>query len=112
MLSSKYYTHSLYHRPLSLTLWNSIEEVKKVAPKDRLKVISLEDGLGWEEICPFLEVPIPQETYPRGHVKEEFDTLVYGVLRPKIQAAILRLTTAIVPFVGIGTFYGYKYFRR
>ncbi|RJE26623.1 hypothetical protein PHISCL_01037 [Aspergillus sclerotialis] len=89
-----------------------IEEVKKVVPKDRLLVVNLEDGLGWEEICPFLDVPIPQEPYPRGNEKKTFDAIAYGTFGPKMKTAALRLAATVVPFVGIGAFYGYKYFRR
>jgi hypothetical protein len=39
-----------------------IEEVKQVVPNDRLLVYSLKEG--WEPLCDFLNVPIPNHSLP------------------------------------------------
>jgi hypothetical protein len=41
--------------------WN--EEVKRVVPADRLLVFEVKDG--WEPLCEFLRVPVPDVPFPR-----------------------------------------------
>ncbi|MEZ6001511.1 sulfotransferase family protein [Hyphomonas sp.] len=45
-------------------------EVKAAIPADRLLVHSAKDG--WEPLCAFLGVPVPEGPYPRTNSKEEF----------------------------------------
>lgn len=40
-----------------------IEQVKQHVPEDRLLVFSVKDG--WEPLCKFLDVPIPETPFPR-----------------------------------------------
>ena len=40
-----------------------IEEVKKVVPADKLLVYEVKQG--WEPLCDFLEVPVPDKPFPR-----------------------------------------------
>lgn len=35
-------------------------------------MVRLEDGLGWEQICPFMGIDIPHTPYPRGNIPGEF----------------------------------------
>jgi len=56
------------------------EEVKRVIPKDRLLVFEAKDG--WEKLCPFLGVPIPDKPYPNMNTTEEFQTRVRGAAPP------------------------------
>ncbi|KAI1361420.1 P-loop containing nucleoside triphosphate hydrolase protein [Xylaria arbuscula] len=51
------------------------ERVKKLVPSDRLLVAKLEDGLGWEQICPFLEVDVPTIPYPRMNDTKQFQAM-------------------------------------
>tara|TARA_R110000868_G_scaffold128005_1_gene335933 strand:- start:91 stop:672 length:582 start_codon:yes stop_codon:yes gene_type:complete len=44
--------------------------VKAAIPADRLLVHSAKDG--WEPLCAFLGVPVPDTPYPRTNSKEEF----------------------------------------
>ncbi|XRM36999.1 hypothetical protein ABZX51_000491 [Aspergillus tubingensis] len=88
-----------------------IREVKETLPKDRLLVVRLEDGLGWEEICPFLDVPIPEEKYPRGNEPDKFHKIIEDYLEPKLKAAMINLGTFVVTVAGIGGYLGWKYYR-
>ena len=45
------------------------EEVKRTVPKERLLVI--EPGSGWQPLCEFLGVPVPNEPYPSTNSREE-----------------------------------------
>ncbi|KAI2641023.1 hypothetical protein GGS21DRAFT_353898 [Xylaria nigripes] len=47
-------------------------KAKDLVPADRLLVVRLEDGLGWEQICPFLEVDTPAIPYPRVNDTKQF----------------------------------------
>ena len=47
-----------------------VEWVKKTVPSDRLFVMEL--GEGWERLCKFLDVPVPDEPYPNGNSTEDF----------------------------------------
>ncbi|KAJ8205217.1 hypothetical protein LV164_005625 [Aspergillus fumigatus] len=74
-----------------------IKAVKNTVPKDHLLVIKLEDGLGWEQICPFLGVPIPEEKYPRGNDADNFKGLVENYFRERTRAAMVRGPILIIP---------------
>ncbi|KAI0025902.1 P-loop containing nucleoside triphosphate hydrolase protein [Xylariomycetidae sp. FL0641] len=77
-----------------------LEAVKRATPPERLLTVRLEDGLGWEQICPFLGVPVPAEPYPRGNDPEEFAQIVQDHARPGVQKAIAGLTAIAVPVLG------------
>ncbi|KAL3482160.1 hypothetical protein BJX99DRAFT_252873 [Aspergillus californicus] len=79
-----------------------IASVKKIVPKERLLVLKLEDGFGWDEICPFLEIPIPEEAYPRGNEQEAFKGAAKGFLKPRIYDAIVKMGTAVAVFGVVG----------
>ncbi|GIK07270.1 hypothetical protein Aspvir_002928 [Aspergillus viridinutans] len=89
-----------------------IKAVKNTVPKERLLVVKLEDGLGWEQICPFLGVPIPEEEYPRGNDVENFKALAQGYLKERSRAAMLRLGALLVPALGVSGYLGWKYFGK
>ena len=44
-------------------------EVKRAVPKDRLLVFNVNDG--WEPLCNFLDVPIPDQPFPRVNDTKE-----------------------------------------
>lgn len=46
------------------------ESVKAEVPPDKLLVFEAADG--WAPLCEFLEVPVPDEPYPRVNTTEEF----------------------------------------
>jgi hypothetical protein len=55
------------------------EEVQRTVPSDRLLVWSVSDG--WEPLCEFLEVPVPDMPFPHLNDSKEFiDRLTDGSL--------------------------------
>ncbi|KAI0409019.1 P-loop containing nucleoside triphosphate hydrolase protein [Xylaria palmicola] len=81
-----------------------IAEVKRLVPPEQLKVIRLEDGLGWNEICPYLGVPVPDVPWPSLNTPEEFHTIV----GPRIKAAVskgIAGTSAIIAVAAVGIWY-------
>ena len=50
------------------------EEVIASVPKDRLLVFEVSQG--WEPLCAFLGVPVPDTPYPRENSREQFQSRV------------------------------------
>jgi len=46
------------------------EEVRRTVPAERLLVY--ESGAGWEPLCRFLGVPVPEAPYPKVNTSEDF----------------------------------------
>jgi Sulfotransferase domain len=64
---------------LSAAIERYQEEVKSSVPADRLLVWSVQDG--WEPLCEFLEVPVPDMPFPRLNDSKEFrDRIIDGAL--------------------------------
>ena len=57
-----------------------IEEVKRVVPADRLLVF--EASMGWQPLCEFLGVAVPEQDYPRTNSTDEFKARV-AAMQPK-----------------------------
>ncbi|KAG2226078.1 hypothetical protein INT45_011695, partial [Circinella minor] len=55
--------------------------VKEYVPKDRLLVLNLDEGIGWEKICEFLDKPVPPEPYPRSNSTSEMSANMPGFLK-------------------------------
>jgi hypothetical protein len=79
--------------------------VKRIVPPEQLKVCKLEDGFGWEEICPYLGVPVPDTKWPSLNTPEEF----HRFSGPKMQAAFVKgligTASILAPFVAVGAWY-------
>jgi hypothetical protein len=52
------------------------EAVMRAIPKDRLLVFDVREG--WEPLCSFLDVPVPEGDFPRTNHREEFWDRVEG----------------------------------
>lgn len=59
-------------------------EVKATIAPERLLVWSARDG--WEPLCHFLEVPVPDEAFPRTNSTEEFRSRLTPQNRPSVDA--------------------------
>ncbi|RWA11229.1 hypothetical protein EKO27_g3881 [Xylaria grammica] len=89
------------------------EKAKTLAPRDRLLVARLEDGFGWEQICPFLGHPIPEARYPRGNAPQEFQKMADELLMPRIRrAGLMALSAILIPALSIGALYYLKAVKR
>ncbi len=60
------------------TYQRNTEAVIAAMPPERLLVYEL--GSGWEPLCRFLEVPVPDIAYPRTNAAETFHTMVDGLM--------------------------------
>jgi len=50
--------------------------VREIIPEEQLLVFQVKEG--WEPLCKFLNVPVPEEAFPRTNNREEFWELVNG----------------------------------
>ena len=53
---------------------NYIQDVKQFVPKDRLLIINRND-IGWDHICGFLNLPVPNEPFPHDMTKHHLTKL-------------------------------------
>ncbi|KAH8650005.1 hypothetical protein BX600DRAFT_529124 [Xylariales sp. PMI_506] len=83
-----------------------IESVKKQVPPSRLHVVRLEDGLGWEQLCPLLGEDIPDIPWPMRHTPEEFEEVVGKIMAPTGKRALMRFASLVaVPVIAVATYY-------
>lgn len=74
----------------------------KITPPERLLVIKLEDGLGWEQICPFIGDEIPSIPYPRGNEPKDFKLLANSMITRHWKEAFARWTGVAVTATLVG----------
>ncbi|KAI2777326.1 P-loop containing nucleoside triphosphate hydrolase protein [Daldinia loculata] len=93
------------HKYLTENYTNYIAEVKRLVPPEQLKVCKLEDGFGWDEICPYLGVPVPDEEWPSLNTPEEFGEVAAPKLKTAFMKGMLGTTSIIAPIVAVGLWY-------
>ncbi|KAH7024731.1 uncharacterized protein B0I36DRAFT_376575 [Microdochium trichocladiopsis] len=82
---------------------------KSRIPKQQLLVCRLEDGFGWEQICPFLGKEIPKQRYPRGNAPKEFEATLKGLLAPALRkSAAIVVTVVLMPLIAAGWWWYWK----
>lgn len=74
-------------------------------PAERLLVLNLEKGFGWDDICPFLECEIPDTPYPRSNTMAEFHAAAEMVIKPAKTKTIVILSSTIVASVATVVFW-------
>ena len=62
---------------------NWVRHVKKVVPPDRLLIFEVKQG--WEPLCRFLELPVPDELFPRVNDTAE---IMWNFKKLKIMAYV------------------------
>ncbi|KAI0161097.1 P-loop containing nucleoside triphosphate hydrolase protein [Hypoxylon sp. FL1284] len=82
-----------------------IADVKRLVPAQRLKVCKLEDGFGWDELCPFLGVKKPDTEWPALNTPEQFHEIAGPTLKAAIVKGIIGTTSVIVPIIAVGIWY-------
>ncbi|KAI0594813.1 hypothetical protein F4775DRAFT_419638 [Biscogniauxia sp. FL1348] len=83
-----------------------IERAKATVPREQLLIAKLEDGFGWEEICPFLGVETPAVRYPKGNAPGEFKKLADNLFGPKFaRFGAIAVTAILVPVVSVAVWY-------
>ena len=85
---------------------NSIATVKRSVPPGQLKVFNLEDGFGWEQICPIVGKPVPNAEWPGRNTPDEFHELRRPIVRKAATKTILGMSTIVGTVVTAGIWYG------
>lgn len=55
------------------------EKVKQEIPEDRLLIFQVNEG--WEPLCKFLRVDVPETPFPRTNKKEDFHVWAKGIVK-------------------------------
>lgn len=84
---------------------NSNALVRRIVPPEQLLVVKLEDGLGWEQICPFIGEEIPDVPYPRANDPKEFKRTVQSVMWTHWRRTFAAYAAVLAPAVGVGVWY-------
>ncbi|KAI0549777.1 P-loop containing nucleoside triphosphate hydrolase protein [Xylaria curta] len=84
-----------------------ISEVKRLVPPEQLKVVKLEDGFGWNELCPYLGVPIPDTPWPSLNNPEEFQAVVGSKMKKATSRGMAGLAS-IVAIAAVAMWYGHR----
>ena len=74
-----------------------IEEVKKTVPADRLLVYDVKEG--WEPLCRFLGVPIPEGVpFPHKNDRRFFKRMIFwlGILEWGVPAGIVLMIIILI----------------
>ncbi|KAI1470287.1 P-loop containing nucleoside triphosphate hydrolase protein [Daldinia caldariorum] len=93
------------HKNLMNNYSNYIAEVKRLVPPEQLKVCKLEDGFGWDEICPYLGVPVPDEKWPSLNTPEEFGEIANPKVKNAFMKGMFGTTSIIAPIVAAGVWF-------
>jgi hypothetical protein len=68
------------HRAQAVARYNEhIEDVKATVPADKLLVFSVDQG--WEPLCKFFGVPVPDKPFPRLNDRETFQKNIANMMR-------------------------------
>ncbi|KAI1481955.1 P-loop containing nucleoside triphosphate hydrolase protein [Daldinia eschscholtzii] len=93
------------HKHLMENYSNYIEEVKRLVPLEQLKVCKLEDGFGWNDICPYLDVPVPDEKWPSLNTPEEFGEIAKPKVKSAFRKGMFGTTSILAPIIAAGVWY-------
>lgn len=76
--------------------------VRGAAPSDRF--LEYDPRQGWEPICKFLDVPIPDEPFPTGNVADEFHQKIEGCLKPRFFRSFRNIALITMSTIGAGLY--------
>ncbi|KAF3056524.1 putative nad dependent epimerase dehydratase protein [Daldinia childiae] len=81
------------------------EKVRSVVPKEQLLEMDLSEG--WEPICQFLGVPVPDEPFPRANDGQAADAYATKVL-----LRVLQVWVGIISVAGLGVYSVSRLWKR
>ena len=79
--------------------------VKQAAPKHQF--LEYEPSQGWEPLCKFLDVPIPDCEFPTGNVAQEFHNRIDGALKPRFARSMRNAALFVAGLSGL-SYLGYS----
>lgn len=60
---------------------------------------------GWEPLCAFLDVPVPDEPFPRVNDADDFVRVHASIWYLALGKMVLKVSAAAVPVVAVGWAY-------
>jgi hypothetical protein len=75
------------------------EDVKAYVPADRLLVFQVSEG--WEPLCAFLGVPVPDKPFPRVNDTKEFQDDIAARTRKTTIQVVVQFTVVIAVVLGL-----------
>ena len=105
VISSSEFTHIISEELEFTDIPNSNTMVKRSVPASRLKVIKLEEGLGWDQVCRYLGHEIPEVEYPSHNVPNEVMAILSECMRPGLQKAKIVLAIGALTALAIGVWF-------
>jgi hypothetical protein len=82
------------------------ERVQQIVPKDRLLVLDVTKNGRWDELCQFLEVPVPDVPFPRSHETKDAEKMLKKM--NKMGWTMIIGASVVVALVGVGLYYRMK----
>lgn len=79
------------------------ERIRNATPKDRL--LEWEITQGWEPLCKFLNLPVPDEPFPRANDSDNFVKIHAGMWYFGVGKMVLKISAVAVPVVAVGLAY-------
>lgn len=93
---------NFYPAPGLLLNWN--EMVKRMVPSEKLLVMNLNEG--WEPLCNFLDLPVPDEPLPRSN-----DAAAADRAAQEVAAKVARIWVGIIATSGVVAFGAWRLWR-
>ncbi|KAI2638402.1 hypothetical protein GGS21DRAFT_488485 [Xylaria nigripes] len=84
-----------------------IADVKRLVPPEQLTVFKLEDGFGWNELCPYMGVPIPDAPWPNLNTVEEIEAALWPLVQSGLYKGMVASAT-LVAIAAIGMWYAWQ----
>lgn len=76
------------------------ERVKKLCPPERLLLYRVQEG--WEPLCKFLDVPVPDREFPRVNDSKQFAHLHAMMWYMALGKMLLKVSSALaIPAVAV-----------
>ena len=82
------------------------ERVQQIVPKDRLLVLDLTKNGRWDELCQFLEVPVPDVSFPRSNETKDAKKRINRM--NGIGWTIISGVSVLVAFLSVRLYYVMK----
>jgi hypothetical protein len=78
--------------------------VKAMVPKERLLIMNLNEG--WEPLCNFLDIPVPNEPLPRSNDAEAAERAAREIV-----GKVFRIWVGIITTSGLVAFGAWKFWK-